>query len=127
MAIGRRTELQVTHQIRGQILFSQATPLLLGTMADQSRVLRTTIYIDIVFNAGTTNVLNVDDNVTTGRFLPTATVVPGTLGIKSAAPSSGPNGLCVGDVNVYATYTQTGTAATTGQAEVILEFSPPNG
>jgi hypothetical protein len=71
----------------------------------------------VVFNAGTTNVLVLGDGTTSNKYLAAADVTEGSLGVTPAG-GKGPFTAEVAAGTLKATYTQTGTAATTGSARV---------
>ena len=88
----------------------------------------TDVQIVTPFNAATTNVLSVGYEATTAANIVTsAQAVAGTAGLKQNLP---PNGVALlplaADVQVGALYTQTGGAATAGQAIVIVKYIPNN-
>lgn len=73
--------------------------------------------VTTAFNAGTTNVLTLGNGVTADKFLAAADVTEGTPGVY---PTGGKGPFTAETVagSLVATYTQTGTAATTGAARV---------
>lgn len=94
----------------------------LGGLEAGASVIGVDVVIETAFNAATTNVLvvgTVDDD---DGFAATAGTVPGTPGFKpnlqgalSGIPLAS-NKVC------FAKYTQSGTAATTGKATIIVKF-----
>ena len=76
------------------------------------------------FNAGTTNVLTLGTAAVPDSLVTSANAVAGTPGFK---PGSGVDlGVeLLNDTQFYAKYGQTGTAATAGEAEFIVEFCNP--
>lgn len=76
-------------------------------------------YADVltVFNAGTTNVLELGDATTANKFLAAADVTEGSLGVTPAG-GKGPFTAEVAAGVLNAKFTQTGGAATTGKARV---------
>lgn len=87
----------------------------------------TFIVVTTAFNAGTTNVLTVGIGAVNNNIVASGSVTPGTAGQTNGIA---PTGLAVGplpaDEQVNVTYTQTGTAATAGQAMVIIKYIPNN-
>jgi hypothetical protein len=80
------------------------------------------VTIVTAFNAGTTNSLIVGTSADDDGYATTAAVLPGATGFKgnlSGALSGIP---MAANTPVYAKYAQTGTAATAGEAIVILTF-----
>jgi hypothetical protein len=97
----------------------------IGVIPSGSVVARTWVQVTTVFNAATTNVLTVGNAAVIDALMPAATAVAGTAGNKV---TSGPNSTLTtpttGDTPVFVRYTQSGTAATTGRAVVMVEFYP---
>jgi hypothetical protein len=89
-------------------------------------IIGTDVNVVTAFNAGTTNVLSVGVEATTFADVATsAAIAPGTVGLKqNIAPTAA--GLAsvplAADSQLGVLYTQTGTAATAGQAIVIVKF-----
>ena len=126
----RQTHLQVVHTIRASLplaalVAAGAAGLQVDTLPAGARVLRSHAFIETVFNATTTNVLDVGTVADPDQFLPSATVVAGTAGLKTLAPPA-LQGVIAADTPVYAVYSYTGTAPTTGLATVIIEYVPNN-
>lgn len=81
------------------------------------------VTIETAFNAATTNVLvvgTVDDD---DGFATTAGTVPGTVGFKGNQTGALTGIPLASNKVVYVKYTQTGTAATTGKATVVMTFA----
>lgn len=75
------------------------------------------------FNAATTNVLTVGTNATDYNNIIAGGDVPeGAIGVTRVDRAIGRGLASAGNVRPYAKYTQTGTAATAGQAVVLIEF-----
>lgn len=125
----RQLPFQATHYLRRRVTFADVsgTQYKMGTLPMGAVVLGTSVSVKTVFNAASTNVLIVgtagDDDalVAAGGVDETAValtrVAPATLA-GQVAPSA--------DTDIYTKYTQTGTAATTGDAVVIVEYVPDN-
>jgi hypothetical protein len=84
--------------------------------------------VTTAFNAATTNVLSIGTEASTyTNIVTTAQAIAGTTGLKQ---NLAPTGLALvplaADSQVFALYTQTGTAATAGQAVVIVKYIPNN-
>lgn len=81
------------------------------------------VEIVTVFNAATTNVLTVGTNASTyNNIVAAADVNEGLAGVYQATRGLGRSLTASGDVLPYAMYTQTGTAATTGQAIIVIFY-----
>lgn len=76
-----------------------------------------------VFNAATTNVLTVGTvGATYNNIVAAADANEGVVGVYQATRGWGRSLTAAGDVLPYAQYTQTGGAATTGQAIIVLFY-----
>ena len=83
------------------------------------------VEIVAVFNAVTTNVLTVGTvGATYNNIVAAADVNEAATGVYQATRAFGRSLTAAGDVLPYAQYTQTGTAATTGKATIVVEFVP---
>ena len=127
MAVGRQGSDQQTHFLRKTVNFGDtniATGVKMGTLPLGAHILQTSVHIRTVFNAATTNVLTVGTNSTAyDNMINAAAVAEGTLGYTVAAPNADivyPTG----DLDVFAKFTQSGTAATTGQADIVVTYVP---
>src|SRR5882672_2082508 len=123
--------LQVVHTIRFTVNYNDA-----GIAAGVGKqwlpagavIVGTDVVIATAFNAGTTNVLTVGtnaasyNNIVAGGAAPENAVAL-TNGIKPSGAALGP---LANDVQVFATYNQTGTAATAGKAHVVVRYAPNN-
>lgn len=77
-----------------------------------------------VFNAGTTNVLTAGTNgpATYDNIINAGDVNEAALGVTAVVRALGRGLAAAGSVRPFAKYTQTGTAATTGQAVILIEY-----
>ena len=85
----------------------------------------TAVLCEIVtaFNAGTTNPLTVGTNSPTfNNIIAAADNTPGTPGVYAATRALGRSIANAGDVLPVAMYVPTGTAPTTGQAVIVIEY-----
>ena len=90
-------------------------------------ILRTSVCIVTAFNAGTTNVLTVGLGATNNNVVASGNVTPGTAGQTiNIEPTGAALGPLAADSQLNVTFTQTGTAATAGQAIVVVEYIPNN-
>jgi hypothetical protein len=81
------------------------------------------VTIETAFNAGTTNTLDIGSAATPAGIAATATVLPAATGFKQNLAGT-LSGIPLGaNTIVYAKYAQTGTAATTGKAHIVLKFA----
>ena len=85
------------------------------------------VYVGTAFNAGTTNVLTVGLGASANTIVASGQVTPGTTGMTNGiVPTGNALGPLAADTQVNVTYTQTGTAATAGQAIVVIKYIPNN-
>lgn len=81
------------------------------------------VEIVVAFNAGTTNVLTVGTNTPTDNdIVNAADVNEGVTGVTFVTRGLGRSLAATAEKPVYAKYAQTGTAATAGQAIIVLLY-----
>jgi len=81
------------------------------------------VTIETAFNAGTTNTLDIGVAGTPAGLAATAAVLPAATGFKQNLTGTLTGIPLAANTIVYAKYAQTGTAATTGKAHVVLKFA----
>jgi hypothetical protein len=87
----------------------------------------TSVYVGPAFNAGTTNVITVGLGGSANTIVAGGQVAPGTVALTNAiTPTGNALGPLASDLQVNASYTQTGAAATAGQAIVMIKYVPNN-
>ncbi|QIG68265.1 hypothetical protein EVB56_074 [Rhizobium phage RHph_Y1_10] len=127
----RQLATQQTHYLRCGITYADnGVAKIVGIIPANSQIINLTsgVYIREAFNAGTTNVLDIgtsadDDLYATDLALGAKAFVA----IDEAATATNVNGWYVTvDTTITATVALSGTAATTGQAEVIISYIPDN-
>jgi hypothetical protein len=127
----REYELQMIHYLRLGLTFADdGVQKTVGILPAGAQMLPTIsgVYVRTVFNAGTTNVLDIgtvanDDLYATDLALGTKAFVA----LDESAAAADVNTFYVSvDTTIVATVDLTGTAATTGEAEVIIAFIPDN-
>lgn len=77
--------------------------------------------VKTAFNAATTNVVTLGISSDLDKYLDGDDTVAGTAGLKTATTITCPFEVGSADVDVYAAYTSTGTAATAGEVEFFTE------
>jgi hypothetical protein len=90
----------------------------------------TSVLVEIVtgFNAATTNVLTLGSAPNYNNLLAAADIAaPGTPGITSPTRGIGRSLTAAGDLTIGPKYTQTGAAATAGQAEIVVQYEANTG
>lgn len=123
--IARQYHTQQVHYLRRGFTYADTGALTVGTVPAGALILKpiSGIHIVTVFNAGTANIADIgttadDDLFGTDLALGTATFVPldeAVGGYRVAA-----------DIDIIVTPALSGTAATTGDAEVVIAFIPDN-
>lgn len=125
-SVARQFQSQQTHYLRKGVTFADnGTAVDLGIIPAGSLIKKdqSGVHVTTAFNAGTSNTLNVgtsaDDNLFgTLLALGTTTFVP----LDEAVGGY----LVTADTTLTATVVLTGTAATTGAGEVVIEYIPDN-
>ena len=130
----RQDPRNVTNTIRWRFTFADAglaAGVQIGVLPQNAFICAQFMEIVTAFNAGTTNPISVGtvaaaynnihaagDNVpgTPGIYFPTFTVGAALIGKYGRSLTQ------AGDTPVFLKYTPTGTAATTGVAELVIEF-----
>ena len=121
----------------GSVVMTQATNVVFGddgttttiaTLPANSQIIE--IYVDVTtaFDAGTTNTLDLGDGSTADQFADALDVSSAARLLATSDVSQIPNLIDIGasDVQVVATYNQTGTAATAGAATVTVVYEQNN-
>jgi len=118
---------QQVHYLRKSVAFD--TPNIgsgvpMGTLPDGAIVVDLIAVVETAFNAGTTNVLVVGTASNDDALIDAS-------GVTEATPAgyrddTGLGYVASGDTEVLVKYTQTGTAATTGAATIIVAYVPNN-
>lgn len=128
--IARNNGTQTVHYIGIDVTFGKvgigtSDTVIVGRIPAGSRLGPTQVHIVTAFNAATTNVLTVGtssgsdaDVVSSSDIDETATGC--TIVGRGCALAF------TADTNIYVKYTQTGTAATTGAATILIPYYPPN-
>jgi hypothetical protein len=123
---GRRGHLQVVNTICQDINFNDtgaATGIATGKWLPAGAIiLSTDVSVNTAFNAATTNVLTIGLNGTTANNI-VATVAATAGLVLNLAPTGTALGKLTQDTQVYVKFTQTGTAATTGNATFIIKYA----
>lgn len=113
------------HYIRKTVNWNDtgiASGVVIGTLPNGAQIDYVHINVQTAFNAATTNVLAAGTTATGAEIFGTADAVAGTVGSK--VPNVAGMALTISaDTPVYASYTQTGTAATAGKATFIIAYS----
>ena len=95
-----------------------ATGIKLCDVPMRSLIVRAVAVVNTEFNAGTTNVLTIGTNDDVNNLLGTSDITEGTAGNYSKDTFVH----CASKTAVKAKFTETGTDATTGEADIYLEI-----
>jgi hypothetical protein len=126
-AVRHPEDVGVGH-IRRRVTFSQnniATGVPVGALEKGAIPLRASVIINTAFNAATTNVFVVGDTTTDNSLVTSTNAAAGTVGGPKAGSGASLGTELAADTVFYAKFTQTGTAATAGDATVVIEFVNP--
>lgn len=116
---GRKTQLQVVHQISQTITFASPASVVLGVLPAGALLLTTHLSVTTAFNS-TTNTVAVG-NVAGGAQLLAATDLKTVARTDTVAPIAA-QGPLAADTPIYLTLASTGAAPTTGSAVVVLDY-----
>ncbi len=130
MGTAREYHTQQVHYLRKTVNFNDAnvgTAVLVGTLPAGAQIVDAVTNVLTVFNAGTTNVLTAGTNSSSyDNIIGSGDVAEGSTGGNRAAVATATAGSYASDTDVYAKYAQTGTAATTGKAVIVISYVPNN-
>jgi hypothetical protein len=116
---GRKTQLQVVHQISALITFASPASVVLGVLPAGALLLTTHLSVTTAANS-TTNTVAVG-NAPGGAQLLAATDLKTVARTDTVAPI-GAQGPLAADTPIYLTLASTGAAPTTGSAVVALDY-----
>lgn len=128
MTTGRQYHTQQVHYLRKVVNYNTtniASGVFVGKLPAGAVIMDAQCVVTTAFNAGTTNVLTVGTNSTSyNDIFASADITEGSTGSQKA-PVAGQLSLSA-VTDVYAKYTQTGTAATAGSAIIVISYVPNN-
>ena len=119
---GRILHHQQFHYFRKRVNFNDAgigAGVYIGTLPAGAMLTSLNVRVNTAFNAGTTNALNAGTTATGTQIFTDAA----TAGARTPAV---PNLSFATDTDLFVSYAQTGTAATTGQADIVIGYAPNN-
>jgi hypothetical protein len=127
----RQTHEQQVHYLRFRVRYNDtgiATGVGKQFLPAGAIIIGTDVHVAAVFNAGTTNVLTIGTNAATyDNIIAAADVNEAATGLtQNVKPTGAALGPLAADVRVFAMYTQTGTAASAGDAYVVIKYIPDN-
>lgn len=120
----RQFHTQQVHYLRKTVNWNDANiaaGVLMGTLPAGAQIVDIAVNVVTAFNAATTNNLLLGTAAGGNQIADTAA---GAAGFKRATTGGALN--LAGDTDVFATYTQTGTAATAGKANIVIAYAPNN-
>lgn len=123
----RRDSRQLVNSLKKTVNFNDAG-IATGVAFDNSLpqgsfITQVLCEIVTVFNAATTNVLTVGTVAAAyNNIIAAGDVNEGATGVTAVATGLGRSLTAAGDVTPFAMYTQTGAAATTGQAVIVILY-----
>lgn len=131
MPIGtaRVLHTQQVHYFRKRVNYNDpgiAAGVFVGTFPAGALLVMAGARVNTAFNAATTNVLQLGTTATGGEILASAVTLAGATGFKTATSGTAFSAPIVTDTDIFASYTQTGTAATAGQADLFVGYIPNN-
>lgn len=118
----RQLHTQQIHYIRKRVNWNDSaigTGVVFGTLPAGAMIVSQNVRVNTAFNAGTTNALNV------------GTAAGGTQLFTDAATAGArqptiANLSFASDTDLYVQFAQTGTAASAGQADIVIGYCPNN-
>lgn len=130
--VARQYHTQQVHFIRFDVAYNDA-----GVASGKATgeylpagaiIIGTDVFVNAVFNAGSTNVLTVGTNGSTANNIVASGDVNEASAIlfKDISPAAGgtAEGKLASDAQIYVKFDQTGTAAATGSATVMIKYIP---
>ena len=116
----------VLSAITNTIAYSNSSAVTIGTIPANAQIVDVNIDVTTAFNAGTNDLISVGKSGSAAAFVADTDVSSAgrasvaTTGVYSAWADTGSS-----EVDVTATYTQTGTAASAGAARVTIVYRSP--
>jgi hypothetical protein len=126
----RFQQVQVVNTWRKQVNYNDAgiaTGVAGVVLPIGAFILRVMVEIVTAFNAATTNVLTVGTNVAINNIVAAGDVNAGAAAVYDVTRGLGRSLTAAADVTVSVKYAQTGAAATTGQAEIVMIYEANTG
>lgn len=127
--VARQFHTQQTHYLRKAVAHNTtgiASGISMGWLPAGAQILRTGVHVTQVFNAATTNVLTVGTAADSGLDNIVAAGDINEAAVAFTSVTTGATVVLAADTEIKVSYTQTGTAATTGAAIIVLEYVPSN-
>lgn len=126
----RRNSVQMVHYLRFTVNYNDsgiASGVGKQVLPAGAIIIGTDVHVAAAFNAGTTNVLTVGTSGVFTEIVSAAALNEGATGLtQNIAPTGVMLGPIASDTQVFVSYTQTGTAASAGQATFVIKYIPNN-
>lgn len=128
MAKGRQLALQVVHYLRKTVNYSDGASAVVtvGTLPAGAIVIGGGVHVATVFNAGTNNNIDIGIAADPDGFNTLTAMTSRGFKVLDELATSDDLGPMAADTDVIATLGLSGTAATTGSAQVIIMFTVNN-
>ncbi len=126
----RTYHTQQIHYMRADVAFNtpgigSADTVVLGGLPANAVIVTCVVKIVAAFNAVTTNVLTVGTTTGDNDVVAAGDVNETVIGTTIVTAAVGYRFSATADVTLYVRYTQSGTAATTGSAIIMIGYIPP--
>ena len=110
------------------VFAANGTTTTIATLPANSQIFLIAVDVTTAFDAGTTNTVDLGDGTTADKFADALALGSAARVLATSDVSQIPNLIDVGaaDVNVVATYNQTGSAATAGAATITVLYIQNN-
>ena len=118
----RTYHTQQVHYLRKRVNYNDvgiSVGVVMGTLPKGAMITNQHVRCNTAFNAGTTNALNVGTSAGGTQLFTDAA----TAGARNPTVA---NLSFAADTDIFVQYAQTGTAATAGQADIVINFAPNN-
>lgn len=100
-----------------------ASGVVVGRLPPNAIIQNWRVTVETLFNAGSTNPITIGTTATGAEVAASASITSGTAGVYTGSPAAAGGWAKTTAVTpIYTAYIQTGTAATTGKAHVVVEF-----
>lgn len=121
MGTAQDTTLNVVQVMHYNLTYEVVSGALnvIGTLPAGAVILSVTGAVNTVFNAGTSNQLNIGTAADVDAYAAVGDIAVNALGVTRY---EGKGAKVTADTEVIVEYTQAGTAATTGQADIFIEY-----
>jgi hypothetical protein len=100
-----------------------ASGVVIGTLPIGAVIQNWRATVETLFNAGSTNPISIGTTATGVEIAATASITSGTAGVYTGSPATTTGwSKTTANTPIYTSYIQTGTAASTGKAHLVIEY-----